>query len=76
MATNPYETPGAKVLDPVASEGAKLSWSQIFFKFDGRIPRKAFWIAIIPIVILQFIMQALVGDGKEPMFVITYKRKK
>ena len=43
--TNPYQAPQAQVDAAVAGE--KLSMKQIFFSFEGRIPRKVFWLYLI-----------------------------
>ena len=42
---NLYAPPQARVADPdSASPVERLTWAQILFSFEGRIPRKAFWL--------------------------------
>jgi uncharacterized membrane protein YhaH (DUF805 family) len=43
QAANPYAAPQANLSAAVASQGEQLTLSQIWFSFEGRIPRKAYW---------------------------------
>jgi uncharacterized membrane protein YhaH (DUF805 family) len=39
---NPYAAPTATITAPITSS-APLTWKQILFSFEGRIPRRIFW---------------------------------
>lgn len=39
---NPYESPQGSINLPVTSS-APLTWKQILFSFEGRVPRRLFW---------------------------------
>lgn len=42
---NPYQAPQSAVADVAGSEqGEKLTLKQIYLSFEGRVPRKVFWI--------------------------------
>ncbi|MDB5800376.1 MAG: hypothetical protein JWL63_1315 [Rhodocyclales bacterium] len=43
-AQNPYQAPKSEVSDISHQEGEKLSLKQIWFSFEGRVPRKVFWL--------------------------------
>jgi uncharacterized membrane protein YhaH (DUF805 family) len=46
--TNPYQPPQVQTVysvEGVQEEGAPLTWSQIFWSFSGRIPRRTYWAA-------------------------------
>ncbi|MDB5814284.1 MAG: hypothetical protein JWN23_1401 [Rhodocyclales bacterium] len=43
-AQNPYQAPKSEVNDISHDEGEKLTLKQIWFSFEGRIPRKVFWL--------------------------------
>jgi len=59
---NPYQAPQAQVAD-VGAEGVKLTHKQILFSFEGRIPRKVFWLyslgMIIPVIVVMGIAAAI-----------------
>jgi uncharacterized membrane protein YhaH (DUF805 family) len=58
VAANPYAAPQAHVEDAGQhSKAEPLSWSQVLFSFQGRIPRKAFWLyGQLPILVGAFVM--------------------
>lgn len=39
---NPYAAPRAEIIAPRGTQ-APLTWKQILFSFEGRIPRRTFW---------------------------------
>lgn len=39
---NPYAAPRAEILTPTGTQ-APLTWKQILFSFEGRIPRRTYW---------------------------------
>ena len=53
---NPYDAPQFdQTLSTAASSPARpLSWKEILFSFDGRIPRRTFWGASILILVAYF----------------------
>jgi uncharacterized membrane protein YhaH (DUF805 family) len=58
-AANPFAAPKAAVADVARNdmEGEKLSYMQIWFSFQGRIPRKAYWkMFFIPMLLAGFIV--------------------
>jgi uncharacterized membrane protein YhaH (DUF805 family) len=68
MATsNPYQSPTAQVADKVAGDGERMSLKDIWMRFDGRIPRKVYWIyGFLPILVVQIIIQIIAGGSKGP----------
>jgi uncharacterized membrane protein YhaH (DUF805 family) len=42
---NPYATPQGEIITP-SSRFTPLTWKQILFSFEGRIPRRQYWAAI------------------------------
>jgi uncharacterized membrane protein YhaH (DUF805 family) len=55
-AQNPYQAPKSEVTDISQGEGEKLTNKQIWFSFEGRIPRKVFWLygllLLVPLYLL------------------------
>ena len=43
---NPYAAPRGEILTPVGNQ-APLTWKEILFSFEGRIPRRTFWGVLI-----------------------------
>jgi uncharacterized membrane protein YhaH (DUF805 family) len=43
IAPDPYAAPRAR-LEDAQTLAVPLRWSQILFSFDGRLPRKAYWL--------------------------------
>src|SRR5688572_16415221 len=39
---NPYSAPRGEILAPTGTQ-APLTWKQILFSFEGRIPRRTWW---------------------------------
>jgi uncharacterized membrane protein YhaH (DUF805 family) len=66
---NPYQAPNAVVQDMHQGEGEKLSMSQIWLSFTGRIPRKVYWLYFFVPMIVVFGMiggvTAAMGGGRE-----------
>lgn len=69
---NPYQTPQAALHDPISdSEPATpLTWTQVFWSFQGRIPRKTYWLAslvwICVFVITWLLILALGESSNNP----------
>ena len=63
QASNPYQAPQAAVSDVNTTAGTKLSLKEIYTSFQGRIPRKVFWLysiaMYIPIAIIMGIAAAI-----------------
>src|SRR4051812_46295661 len=62
-AQNPYQAPKSSVTDISNAEGEKLTLKQIWFSFEGRIPRKIFWLysllMIVPVAVVLGIAAAI-----------------
>jgi uncharacterized membrane protein YhaH (DUF805 family) len=43
---NPYAAPQGQILTPIGNQ-APLTWKEILFSFEGRIPRRTFWGVLI-----------------------------
>jgi len=60
---NPYQSPKSSVTDISHSEGEKLTFKQIWFSFEGRIPRKVFWLysllMIVPVAVIFGVAAAI-----------------
>ncbi len=63
---NPYRAPKSEVSDVNHEDGEKLSLKQVWFSFEGRIPRKVFWLYGLLLFVPAYI---LIGVG----FAITPK---
>jgi len=64
QGSNPYQAPQAQVADVAnGAGGVKMSPKDLFLSFQGRIPRKAFWIytlmLYIPIIVIIGIAGAI-----------------
>lgn len=76
VGANPYQAP--QTLSPDAYFGgmavaAPLTWKQIFWSFEGRIPRRTYWAAtLIQLAILFALMIpfASIGDGEPGAVVV------
>ena len=78
---NPYQAPQAPWLEQPASQepAVRLTWAQVFWGFDGRIPRRIYWLGmgvwIGIFIILAFILGMLSElsdnpDAITPFFLI------
>jgi uncharacterized membrane protein YhaH (DUF805 family) len=58
QASNPYRAPSAPVSDGMyGAEGVKLSLTEIWFSFQGRLSRKPYWIqAGIPLTVANLLI--------------------
>ena len=50
---NPYAAPQSEVYTTTGPQAAPLTWKQILFSFDGRIPRRTYWAFSILIGLIQ-----------------------
>jgi uncharacterized membrane protein YhaH (DUF805 family) len=59
---NPYQAPQAPVADASFGEpGVKLGLKEMYLSFEGRIPRKAFWLYSLAMMIPIIIVLAIAG---------------
>ncbi len=57
--TNRFSPPTADIGQPTA---APLTWKQIYFSFEGRIPRKVFWLwGVLGATAFTLVLSALIG---------------
>jgi uncharacterized membrane protein YhaH (DUF805 family) len=63
---NPYASPRGEIVNP-ASTFTPLTWKQILFSFQGRIPRRQYWGAT-GIMILIFLVPAILAGFLLPVF--------
>jgi uncharacterized membrane protein YhaH (DUF805 family) len=70
---NPYSAPQGQIYESVGSQ-APLTWKQILFSFEGRIPRRTYWgFSILATVVFWVLLMAIsmvVGEGTTLMGVI------
>jgi uncharacterized membrane protein YhaH (DUF805 family) len=57
---NPYAAPRGQILTPTGNQ-APLTWKQILFSFEGRIPRRVFWGVNVVMNIIGFILGFVMG---------------
>jgi uncharacterized membrane protein YhaH (DUF805 family) len=62
---NPYSAPQGQIYTPTGAQ-APLTWKQILFSFEGRIPRRTYWgftlLATGAFYALLFILMAILGE--------------
>jgi len=62
-ASNPYQAPQAPVADSTAGAGVKMTPKEVYLSFQGRIPRKVFWLYFlamyIPILVIMGIAASI-----------------
>jgi len=62
-ASNPYQAPQAPVADSTAGTGVKMTPKEVYLSFQGRIPRKVFWLyglaMYIPVIVIIGIAAAI-----------------
>ena len=61
QTANPYAAPSGQIIHPTGS-AMPLTWKQILFSFDGRIPRRQYWgasLIMLGIVVVFAILFAL-----------------
>lgn len=68
---NPYEPP--KDSYPFRhndddDQAVALTWGQIFFSFDGRIPRKVYWLSSIAVSFSVFVYAFFAGFASRMIF--------
>jgi uncharacterized membrane protein YhaH (DUF805 family) len=49
---NPYAAPRANVVTGAGQDGEKQSLMKLLFSFNGRIPRKAYWLAYLGVMVV------------------------
>jgi uncharacterized membrane protein YhaH (DUF805 family) len=63
---NPYSAPQGQIYTPVGNQ-APLTWKQILFSFEGRIPRRTYWgftlLATGAFYALFFALMAILGEN-------------
>jgi uncharacterized membrane protein YhaH (DUF805 family) len=64
---NPYAAPQGEIIHPNAPF-TPLTWKQILFSFEGRIPRRQYWGATL-IMMLAFAVPAIIAGFLVPIFV-------
>src|SRR5687767_1837237 len=57
---NPYSAPQGQIYTPTGSE-APLTWKQILFSFEGRIPRRTYWGFTILANAISFVVGFIFG---------------
>lgn len=60
MSENVYESPKAE-LQNESDEAVKVSMSQLFFSFQGRIRRGQYWFANVIMIIAMIVLMALLA---------------
>ena len=56
----PYQTPVNRPAELVMGGGTKMTFNQLWLSFEGRIPRKAYWIhGIVPLIGLSVVAAIL-----------------
>lgn len=57
---SPYDAPESDVA--TSSGSSKLSLKEIFLSFEGRIPRKVFWLyGILGVMVVSFVVMLVIG---------------
>ena len=63
---NPYSAPQGQIFTPTGND-APLTWKQILFSFEGRIPRRTYWgFSLLTAVIFYALLLAgamVLGEG-------------
>jgi uncharacterized membrane protein YhaH (DUF805 family) len=57
---NPYAAPRGQIITPTGSQ-APLTWKQIFFSFEGRIPRRTYWGFMLLGNVIGYVAMYLLG---------------
>lgn len=70
--TNRYQPPSAEVgLSPVGTGANPMGWKDIYFSFQGRIPRKTYWVwgmlGMIGFVIAASIVAGILSVAAEAL---------
>ena len=56
----PYQTPMNRPAEVVPSGGVKMTFKQLWLSFEGRIPRKAYWIyGVVPLMVVNVVAAIL-----------------
>lgn len=69
---NPYQAPTAPAQNAYASH-VQLTWGQIFWSFEGRIPRRQFWAATgiwYAIILVTYLLAWGIGAATESFLVV------
>jgi uncharacterized membrane protein YhaH (DUF805 family) len=57
---NPYSAPQGQIYTPTGSQ-APLTWKQILFSFEGRIPRRTYWGFTLLTNLIAFVLGFIFG---------------
>ena len=64
---NPYAAPQGEIIHPTSSS-APLTWKQILFSFEGRIPRRQYWagfgIQMLSVFVLVAVFAGIIFNGR------------
>ena len=71
---NPYAAPQGEIITP-SSEVTPLTWKQILFSFQGRIPRRQYWGAMGIQMLILFALAFFAGVVA-PVFLKTMIRRR
>ena len=69
---NPYQAPNS-VPQVRSSAHVPLTWGQIFWSFEGRIPRRQFWAAtgiLYAVILAIFLIGWLIGEATDSILAI------
>ncbi len=57
---NPYQAPRGEILTPTGGQNP-LTWKQILFSFQGRIPRRQYWGGSLVIVLIAAVPVGIIA---------------
>ena len=64
---NPYAAPQGEIIHP-SSSSTPLTWKQILFSFEGRIPRRQYWagfgIQMLSVFVLVAVFAGIIFNGR------------
>jgi len=74
---NPYAAPQSEVYTTTGPQAAPLTWKQILFSFEGRIPRRTYWgfsilINLVQFVAAYFLIIALGANFQLPVTIVAW----
>lgn len=70
-ASNPYQAPSSPVADTGGSAvGEKMSVKDVYLSFEGRIPRKVFWLYYLAVYIPVLIIMGIAGAISHTLMLI------
>ena len=70
-SVNPYQPPQAMASEPLfpSEPGLELTWKQILWSFEGRIPRRTYWAGIgiwLAIIMVVGLITAVLAHAQAP----------